>query len=129
MKILQPKNWKKPSGFSNGIVAEGKHVAIAGQVGWNEEQKFIYQDIVGQSHQALKNIVAVLAEAGGKPEQIVRLTWYIKNKSEYLKVTKELGAAYREVLGSHYPAMSLLVVADLLESEALVEIEASAIIP
>ena len=128
MKILQPKNWKKPSGFSNGIVSEGKHVAIAGQVGWNEEQKFVEKDLVGQTRQALQNIATILVEAGAKPENVVRLTWYIKDKGAYLKATKELGAAYRSIFGAHYPAMSLIVVADLLESEALVEIEASAVI-
>jgi enamine deaminase RidA (YjgF/YER057c/UK114 family) len=129
MQILQPPPWAKPRGYSNGIVATGRIVFVAGQVGWNASGEFETDDFVGQARQALANIVAVLAEAGGRPEHIARLTWYVVDKDEYLASYRSLGRAYREVLGSHYPAMTAVQVAALIEGAAKVEIEATAVIP
>ncbi len=128
-EILQPKGWMSPQGYANGIAAEGRLVFIAGQIGWNAEARMVADDIVAQSERALENIVAVLAEAGGEPHHIARMTWYVVDKTEYVARRKEIGAAYRRVIGRHYPAMSLLVVAGLLEDKAKVEIEATAVIP
>src|ERR1700693_2438890 len=111
MQILQPPPWAKPRGYSNGIVATGRMVFVAGQVGWNASGKFETNDFVGQARQALVNIVAVLAEAGGRPEDIVRLTWYVIDKHEYVASSRPLGLAYREVLGNNYPAMRAVQVA------------------
>ena len=129
MQILQPPTWAKPRGYSNGVAASGRIVFVAGQVGWNASGEFATSDFVGQARQALANIVAVLAEAGGRPEQIARLTWYVTDKDEYLASLAALGQAYREVIGSHYPAMTAVQVAALVESGAKVEIEATAVIP
>jgi len=129
MQILQPPTWAKPRGYSNGIAATGRFVFIAGQVGWNPSGKFDATDFVGQARQALANIVAILAEADGRPEDIVRLTWYVVDKDEYLASYRALGGAYRELLGSHYPAMTAVQVAGLVEEGAKVEIEATAVIP
>jgi enamine deaminase RidA (YjgF/YER057c/UK114 family) len=129
MQILQPPAWAKPRGYSNGIVATGRIVFVAGQVGWNANGEFETNDFVGQARQALANIVAVLAEAGGRPRDIARLTWYVVDKDEYLASYRLLGRAYREVLGSHYPAMTAVQVAALIEDGAKVEIEATAVIP
>ena len=129
MQILQPPTWMKPRGYSNGVTATGRIVFVAGQVGWNASGKFETNDFVGQARQALANIVAVLAEAGGRPEDIVRLTWYVVDKREYLASSRPLGLAYREVLGNHYPAMTAVQVAALVEDGAKVEIEATAVIP
>ena len=127
--VLHPKSWKAPKGFVNGIAAEGRLVFLAGQVGWNAEQKFESEDFVGQARQALANIVALVAEAGGKPEHIVRLTWYVLDKQEYLSHLRALGDAYRGVMGRHFPTMSLLQVGALVEDKARVEIEATAVVP
>jgi enamine deaminase RidA (YjgF/YER057c/UK114 family) len=129
MQILQPPAWIEPRGYSNGVAASGRIVFVAGQVGWNASSQFEASDFVGQARQALANIVTVLAEAGGRPEQIVRLTWYVVDKDEYLASHRALGRAYREVLGSHYPAMTVVQVAALVEDGARVEIEATAMIP
>ncbi len=129
MKILQPPGWAKPKGFSNGIAATGKLVFIAGQVGFNSQGLFEEKTFQGQFRQTLKNILAVLAEAGGRPEHIVRMTWYIVDKREYLGAIKEVGIAYRELVGRHYPAMAVVQVAALMEDEARVEIETTAVIP
>lgn len=129
MQILQPKHWVQPRGYSNGVLSEGRLVFVAGQIGWNAEAELVSNDFVEQTRQALSNITAVLAEAGATPSQITRLTWYVVNKQQYLRVAHEVGAVYREIIGAHYPAMSLVVVADLLEDGALVEIEATAVIP
>ncbi len=129
MKILQPPGWAKPKGFSNGIAATGKLVFIAGQVGFNSQGLFEEKTFQGQFRQTLKNILAVLAEAGGRPEHIVRMTWYIVDKREYLGAIKEVGIAYRELIGRHYPAMAVVQVAALMEDEARVEIETTAVIP
>ena len=128
-EILQPPGWAAPQGYANGIAAEGRVVFIAGQVGWDAEARMVGADIVAQSEQALKNIVAVLAQAGGKPEHLTRMTWYILDKAGYRARRREIGQAYRGVIGRHFPTMSLLVVAGLLEDDALVEIEATAVIP
>ena len=129
MQILQPPTWMKPRGYSNGVMATGRIVFVAGQVGWNASGKFETNDFVGQARQALANIVAVLAEAGGRPEDIARLTWYVVDKHEYLASSRPLGVAYREVLGSHYPAMTAVQATALVEDGAKVEIEATAVIP
>jgi enamine deaminase RidA (YjgF/YER057c/UK114 family) len=129
MQILQPATWMKPRGYSNGVMATGRIVFVAGQVGWNASGKFETNDFVVQARQALANIVAVLAEAGGRPEDIARLTWYVVDKHEYLASSRPLGLAYREVLGNHYPAMTAVQVAALVEDGAKVEIEATAVIP
>ncbi len=129
MKILQPAGWAKPRGFSNGISASGTQVFIAGQIGWNGQSVWEAKDFAGQFRQTLKNTLAVLAEAGGKPEHIVRMTWYITSKQEYLGAIKEVGAAYRELIGRHYPAMAVVQVVALMEDEAKVEIETTAVVP
>jgi len=128
-QILQPPGWAKPRGFSNGISASGRQVFIAGQVGWTGEGKWEAKDFAGQFRQTLKNTLAVLAEAGGKPEHIVRMTWYILDKQEYLGAIKEVGAAYRELIGRNYPAMAVVQVAGLIEDQARLEIETTAVIP
>jgi enamine deaminase RidA (YjgF/YER057c/UK114 family) len=128
-EILQPKAWTSPQGYANGIAAEGRLVFISGQVGWDAQARMVGDDLAAQAEQALKNIVAVLAEAGGAPRHLTRLTWYVTDKAAYLTHRKEIGAAYRRVIGKHFPAMSLLVVMGLLEDEAQVEIEATAVIP
>jgi enamine deaminase RidA (YjgF/YER057c/UK114 family) len=129
MQILQPPTWVKPRGYSNGVAASGRIVFVAGQVGWNASGEFATSDFVGQARQALANIVAVLAEAGGRPEHIARMTWYVVDKREYLANSRELGRAYREVIGNHYPAMTAVQVAGLVENGAKVEIEATAVVP
>ena len=129
MEILQPPHWLKPRGYSNGMAAKGKIVCIAGQVGWNAEEKFETDDFVGQVEQALRNIVGVLAEAGGKPGDILRMTWYVTSKEEYVADRKGLGAAYRRVMGKHYPAMTAVQVTALMARRAKVEIEATAVVP
>jgi enamine deaminase RidA (YjgF/YER057c/UK114 family) len=129
MKLLQPPGWAAPRGYANGVAARGTWVAIAGQVGWNAAQQFESDDFVAQARQALANVVAVLAEAGGRPEHLVRLTWYVLDRDEYLANARALGAAYREVVGRHFPAMTAVQVAALMEPRARVEIEATAVVP
>ena len=129
MNILQPPGWARPKGFSNGIVASGRQVFIAGQIGWTGEGKWEAKDFAGQFRQTLKNTLEVLAEAGGKPEHIVRMTWYITDKQAYLGAIKDVGAAYRELIGKHYPAMAVVQVVALVEDLALVEIETTAVLP
>lgn len=129
MKILQPPGWARAKGFSNGIAAQGRLVFIAGQVGWTGEGKWEARDFAGQFRQTLKNIVAVLKEAQGRPEHIVRLTWYVLDKREYLNSLKQVGEAYREVMGRHYPTMAVVQVSALVEEEARLEIEATAVVP
>ena len=128
-QILQPSGWAAPVGYANGIVASGRQVFIAGQVGWNSQQQFESDDFVSQTEQTLKNIVAILAEAGGEPEHIVRLTWYVIDKQEYLDNLKEVGTCYKRVMGRHFPAMALVQIAGLVEDGAKLEIEATAVIP
>jgi enamine deaminase RidA (YjgF/YER057c/UK114 family) len=129
MQILNPAEWAKPKGYANGIAVEGRQVFVAGQIGWNAEATFESDDIADQTRQALRNIVRVLAEAGARPEHIVRLTWYVVDKRDYMARNADIGKAYREILGRHYPAMTLVQVAALLEDRAKVEIEATAVIP
>jgi enamine deaminase RidA (YjgF/YER057c/UK114 family) len=129
MQILQPPGWARPKGFSNGIAASGRLVFVAGQVGWTGQGEWREKSFAGQFRQALGNILAVLKEAGGGPEHIVRLTWYVLDKREYLAAVKEVGAAYRELMGRHYPAMAVVQVSGLVEDEARLEIEATAVIP
>ena len=129
IQILQPPGWARARGFSNGIAAQGTLVFIAGQVGWTGEGKWEARDFAGQFRQTLKNILAVLAEAKGKPEHIVRLTWYVIDKKEYLAALKEVGAAYRELMGKHYPTMAVVQVSGLVEDAARLEIEATAVVP
>ena len=126
-EIVQPKNWAAPTGYANGVVAQGRQVFIAGQVGWNGQAKFESDDFVAQVEQALKNIVDVLAAAGGEPRHLVRLTWYVTDKTEYVARQEEIGEAYRRTIGRHFPAMTLVVVAGLLEPRAKVEIEGTAV--
>jgi enamine deaminase RidA (YjgF/YER057c/UK114 family) len=129
MNILQPPGWARAKGFSNGIVASGKLVFIAGQVGWTGEGEWKARDFAGQFRQALANILEVLAQANGKPEHIVRLTWYVLDKREYLDSLKAVGNAYRELMGKHYPTMAVVQVSGLVEDEARLEIEATAVLP
>ena len=129
MKFLHPHGWATPRGYSNGVAAQGRLVFVGGMVGWNAAQQFESADFVAQSRQALSNIVAVLGEAGARPEHIVRLTWYVVDKREYLSCGKALGAVYREIMGRHYPAMTAVEVTALMEDAARVEIEATAVIP
>ena len=127
-EALQPPGWPKPKGYANGIKARGDFVFVGGMVGWDEKEKFP-KGFVAQAKQALANIVAVLTEGGARPEHIVRMTWYVIDMDEYLAARKELGAAYRAVLGEHYPAMALVQVGRLFEPEARLEIEATAVVP
>ena len=129
MQTLQPPTWAKPRGFANGIAASGKLVFIAGQVGWTGEGKWEARDFAGQFKQTLQNIVEVLAQAGGKPQHIVRLTWYVIDKQEYLSSLKDVGVAYRAVMGRHFPTMAVVQVGGLIEPEARLEIEATAVLP
>jgi enamine deaminase RidA (YjgF/YER057c/UK114 family) len=129
MKILQPPGWARAKGFSNGIAASGTLVFIAGQVGWTGAGEWQARDFAGQFRQALKNILEVLREAKGRPEHIVRLTWYVLDKREYLNALKPVGEAYRELMGRHYPTMAVVQVSGLVEDEARLEIEATAVVP
>ncbi len=129
MQILQPPDWAKPKGYSCGIVARGALVFVSGQVGWDEQCRFYSADFSNQVRQALKNIATVLAQAGAKPEHIVRMNWYVINKLEYLAAAKSIGAVYREIIGRHYPVMTVVEVSAFLENDAKVEIEATAVIP
>ncbi len=128
-RFLHPRNWKPAKGYANGVLAEGQTIFLGGQIGWNPDQVFETEDFVGQVEQTLRNIVAVLAEAGARREHLVRLTWFVTDKSEYLERLPEVGKVYQSVLGSHFPAMSLVVVSALVEDSAKVEIEATAVIP
>lgn len=128
-EIVHPKDWAAPKGYANGIAAEGRQVFIAGQIGWDKHAKLVSDDFVAQVEQALSNIVEVLAAAGGEPRHLVRINWYVTDKAAYVARQAEIGAAYRRVVGRHFPAMTLLVVAGLLEEGAKVEIEATAVIP
>ena len=129
MQILQPPGWVRPRGYSNGILARGQVVFVAGQIGWDAQGRFQTSDLAGQVRQALENIVAVLAQAGARPEHIARMTWYLTDKREYIAASSAIGAVYRQVIGPHYPAMTAVQVAALLEDQAKVEIEATAVIP
>lgn len=127
-RVLQPADWAKPKGYANGIEATGRQIFVGGQIGWDAEQRFVADDFVGQARQALANIVAVLAEADAGPEHIVRLTWYVVDMDEYNACQRDLGRAYRDVIGPHYPAMALIQVVRLAEPKARVEVEATAVV-
>ena len=129
MKILQPAGWAAPRGYVNGVVAEGASVYVAGQIGWNAQCRFESDDLVLQVRQALENVRAVLAEAGATPQHITRMTWYLTDKREYLACVREIGAVYREVIGSYTIAMTAVQVAALIEDRAKVEIEVTAVVP
>jgi enamine deaminase RidA (YjgF/YER057c/UK114 family) len=129
MQVLQPPGWARPKGFSNGVAARGSLVFIAGQIGWTGQGEWKERSFAGQFRQALANILEVLKQAKGGPEHIVRLTWYVLDKKEYLASLPEVGAAYRELMGRHYPAMAVVQVSGLVEDEARLEIEATAVIP
>jgi enamine deaminase RidA (YjgF/YER057c/UK114 family) len=129
LQVLQPAGWQAPRGYSNGIAATGRQVFVAGMVGWDADCKFASDDFAEQARQALLNIVAVLAEAGARPEHITRMNWYLTSKREYLAAGRALGAAYREIIGRHYPAMTAVEVTALIEDRAKVEIEVTAVIP
>jgi enamine deaminase RidA (YjgF/YER057c/UK114 family) len=129
MKIIQLPGWPKPKGYSNGIVAKGRLVFVAGQVGWNAQEKFETSNFAGQARQALKNIVAILAEAGAGPEHICRMDWFLADVKEYNASLKELGAAYRDVIGKHYPVMTAVQVGGFVETGAKLEIEVTAVLP
>ena len=129
MRLLQPRGWKPPVGYANGIAASGTVVFVAGQVGWDSEQVFHSEEIAPQFQQALENVIAVLAEAGGRPEHICRMTAYCCDKPAYLAARAELGRIWRRLMGRHYPAMSMIFVADLLDHPACIELEATAVLP
>jgi enamine deaminase RidA (YjgF/YER057c/UK114 family) len=128
-QIVQPAGWPRPKGYSNGVLAQGRMLFIAGQVGWNEKEQFESDDFVAQTRQALVNIMAVVTAAGARAEHIVRMTWYVTDKTEYLDRLPEIGAVYKEIIGKTYPAMSLVQVAGLVEVGAKLEIEATAVAP
>lgn len=129
MEFLHPPGWPRAKGYSNGVAASGRTVCVSGMIGWDAQGVFHTDDFAGQVRQALENVVAVLAEANARPEHIVRMTWYVVDKREYLEAAREIGAAYRELVGSHYPAMSAVQVSALIEDRARVEIEVTAIVP
>jgi enamine deaminase RidA (YjgF/YER057c/UK114 family) len=127
VRVLQPPGWPRPRGYANGVAASGELVFVAGMIGWDETGAFA-DGLAGQVRQALRNVVAVLAEAGAGPADVVRLTWYVTSRAEYLAAQAEIGTAYREVLGRHFPAMAVVEVSALVEERALVEIEATAVL-
>jgi len=129
MDILQPPGWARPKGYSNGIAVQGRTVFVSGMIGWDAQCEFHTDDFAGQVRQALQNVVAVLAEAGAKPEHIVRMTWYMVDKKEYLAAGREVGAAYRDIIGKHFPTMTAVQVAALIEDRARIEIEVTAVVP
>jgi enamine deaminase RidA (YjgF/YER057c/UK114 family) len=129
MEILQPPGWPRPRGYANGVAAQGRLVFVSGMIGWNDSGEFASDDFAEQARQALLNIVAVLREAEARPEHIVRMTWYVVDKREYLAAAAALGTAYREIIGAHYPAMTAVEVRALIEDRARVEIEATAVVP
>ena len=128
-QILLPDGWPQPRGYSNGVIAEGRQIFVAGQIGWDREGRFASPHMAAQVSQALQNIVAILTEAGAGPEHIVRLTWYVTSRDEYHAELKDIGAAYRAVMGKSFPPMSVVQVVALMEAQAKVEIEATAVIP
>lgn len=128
-QVLLPAGWKRPSGYSNGIAAEGRMVFVAGQIGWDENFSFPDESMAGQVAQTLRNTIAVLAEAAAGPQHIVRMTWYITSRSEYLVQRDEIGKAWKEIIGKHFPAMAVVEVSALIEPTAKVEIETTAVVP
>jgi len=128
-KTLQPAEWPRPKGYANGMAARGQMIFISGQIGWDSNGQFSCDDLTGQTAQALRNIVRVLQEAHAEPRHLVRLTWYVLSRDAYVREARDIGAAYREILGKNFPAMSVVEVRALVEQRALVEIEATAVIP
>jgi enamine deaminase RidA (YjgF/YER057c/UK114 family) len=128
-KTLQPAEWARPKGYANGMAARGQTVFISGQIGWDANAQFSSDNLTGQVAQALRNIVRILKEAHAEPRHLVRLTWYVLSRDAYVREAREIGAAYREIVGKHFPAMSVVEVSGLVEQRALVEIEATAVIP
>jgi enamine deaminase RidA (YjgF/YER057c/UK114 family) len=128
-KTLQPAEWARPKGYANGMAARGQMIFVSGQIGWDAQGQFNSDNLTGQVQQALRNIVCVLKEARAEPRHLVRLTWYVLSRDAYVREAREIGAAYREILGKHFPAMSVVEVRGLVEQRALVEIEATAVIP
>jgi enamine deaminase RidA (YjgF/YER057c/UK114 family) len=129
MEILQPRAWARPKGYANGVAARGRMIFVSGMVGWDAQGNFGATDFAGQARQALSNVVEVLAEAGARPEHIVRMNWYVVDKREYVAAYPAIGVAYREIMGRHFPAMTAVQVAALVEDAARVEIEVTAVIP
>jgi enamine deaminase RidA (YjgF/YER057c/UK114 family) len=129
MKFLQPPNWPRPKGYSNGVATKGSLVFVSGIVGWNAQEKIVARDFAGQARQALLNVVEVLDQAQAKPEHIARMTWYVIDKKEYMAAAKDIGVVYREIIGRHYPAMTVVEVSGLLEAEARFEVEVTAVVP
>jgi enamine deaminase RidA (YjgF/YER057c/UK114 family) len=129
MKFLQPPDWPRPKGYANGVLARGSLVFVSGVVGWSAQREFASNDFVAQLRQALLNIAEILHQANAKPEHIARMTWYVLDKNEYLAAMKEMGAVYREIIGRHYPAMTVVEVSGLMESDARLEIEVTAVVP
>lgn len=127
--VVHPEGWKPAKGYANGMLAEGRTLYVGGQIGWTKDQVFEAKDFIGQMEQALRNILDVVEAAGGKAEHLTRLTWFVTDKQTYLDHQKEVGAAYRRVLGYHFPAMTMVVVSALVEDEALIEIEGTAVLP
>jgi enamine deaminase RidA (YjgF/YER057c/UK114 family) len=127
--ILQPAGWAQPKGYANGVAAEGKLVFVGGQIGWNQQNRFECRDLVGQVRQTLQNVIDVLAEAGARPEHVTSMTWYLTDKKEYLANLQGIGKVYREIVGRHFPAMAVVEVTALIEDEAKVEIQATAVVP
>ena len=129
MNVIQPAGWPRPRGYANGVVASGRTLFIAGMIGWDDKAQFQSDDFAVQARQALRNVAEVLREAGGKPENIVRMTWYVTSKREYLAASREVGQAFREIIGSFNAAMTAVEVSALIEDRAKVEIEATAVLP
>lgn len=127
-KTIQPEGWAPAKGYANGMLTRDGHLYVGGQIGWNAQQQFESHDFIGQMEQALRNILDVVEAAGGRAEHITRLTWYVTDKKEYMARQAEIGASYRKVMGRHFPAMAMVVVSGLVEDDALVEIEATAVI-
>ena len=128
-EILQPDGWKAPKGFANGVAVRGRQIYLSGQIGWDGQGQFASDRLSDQVRQALENIVAVLRAGGAEPRHLVRLTWYVTSREEYLRESKSIGLAYREVIGRHFPAMAVVQVSALVEARAKVEIEATAVVP
>lgn len=129
MKVLQPPGWPRPKGYANGISARGRMIFTAGVIGWDEEERFAASDLVGQFRQVLLNTLAILREDGAGPEHVVRMTWYVTDRSDYVAHAREIGAAYRELMGKNFAAMAVVEVAGLVEPEARIEIETIAVVP
>ena len=128
-RILQPEVWARPLGYANGVEARGRQVFVGGQIGWNSQCRFEVHDLAGQVRQTLENVVAILAEAGARPEHVTTMTWYVTDRKAYSAATKEIGAAWRATMGRVFPAMAVVEVSGLIEDEALVEIQAVAVVP